>query len=167
MFRFKRAEKSEIDAIQMIADATWRQTYQSILSQDQIDYMLNLMYTKKALEEQFAEGHLFYFAYNEWDLAGFACLKNVEEDIWKLQKIYVMPLQQGKGVGKALLEFSINKVRSLGANQLLLNVNRNNKARFFYERNGFAIKENVDINIGNGYFMNDYLMSLQIENSDQ
>ncbi len=163
MFRFKRADESEISAIQIIADATWKQTYISILSKDQIDYMYNWMYSKDELLKQFENGHLFYFIYNNWDIAGFASIEKIDDNICKLHKIYVVPQQQGKGVGKALLEFIINKVRSLGSAQLLLNVNRKNKARFFYEKHGFIIKEKADIEIGNRYFMNDYIMALNIE----
>ena len=163
MFRFKRADESEISAIQIIADATWKQTYISILSKDQIDYMYNWMYSKDELLKQFENGHLFYFIYNDWDIAGFASIEKIDDNIWKLHKIYVVPQQQGKGVGKALLEFIINKVRSLGSAQLLLNVNRENKARFFYEKHSFIIKEKADIEIGNRYFMNDYTMALNIE----
>ncbi len=162
MFGFKRAEENEMAEIQIIADATWKKTYSSILSKDQIDYMYNRMYSTEKLQKQFANGHLFYFVYNNLDLAGFASIENTHDKVWKLHKIYVVPQQQGQGVGKALLEFMINKVRSLGGAQLLLNVNRENNARFFYEKNGFTIKETADIDIGNGYFMNDYIMALPI-----
>ncbi len=166
MFGFKRAEESEIGDIQLIADVTWKQTYQSIINPDQIDYMFTVMYSKEALEQQFKEGHLFYFIYNDFDLIGFASIKHLEDNVWKLHKIYVTPQQQGNGAGKALLQFIINKVRSLGGAQLELNVNRDNKARFFYEKNGFAIKEKADIDIGNGFFMNDYIMVLNIDNCE-
>ena len=68
----------------------------------------------------------------------------------------------GKGVGKIL----INEVKNLavggGGKFLQLNVNRNNKAADFYKKIGFKIKETVDVNIGNGFFMNDYVMEIEI-----
>ncbi len=167
MFRFKRAEESEIGAIQAIADAIWKQTYQSILSKEQIDYMYDWMYSHEELLGQIQNGHLFYFVYNDWDLSGFASIENTNDGVWKLHKIYVVPQQQGKGCGEELLQFIINKVRSLGGFELLLNVNRHNKARFFYEKNGFTIKEEADIDIGNGYFMNDYILTLPIEQFEE
>jgi len=48
-------------------------------------------------------------------------------------------------------------------NKLLLNVNRQNKARFFYEKLGFKIAYSEDIEIGNGYLMNDFVMVKDIE----
>jgi len=41
-------------------------------------------------------------------------------------------------------------------------VNRYNKAKDFYEKAGFIIKETADIEIGGGFFMNDYVMELPI-----
>ena len=163
MFGFKRADETEIGEVQIIAEATWRQTYSSILSKEQIDYMYELMYSKTALEKQFQNAHLFYFVYTDLDIAGFTSIEDLGCGVWKLQKIYVVPQQQGKGAGKALLEFIVNKVRSLGGIQLLLNVNRDNQARLFYEKNGFIINEKADIYIGNGYFMHDYIMAYDVD----
>jgi GNAT superfamily N-acetyltransferase len=78
-----------------------------------------------------------------------------------LHKIYVLPQEQGKNLGKDLLEFVIQKVQKAGAQELQLNVNRYNKAVHFYQKQGFTIISKEDIDIGNGYFMNDYVMSLQ------
>jgi hypothetical protein len=41
-------------------------------------------------------------------------------------------------------------------------VNRYNKAKDFYEKAGFKIIETVDIEIGNGFYMNDYVMELPL-----
>ena len=71
-----------------------------------------------------------------------------------------MPEQQGKGTGKILLEYVINSVKEMGATSLELNVNRFNKARYFYEKQGFVVTGEQDIDIGGSFFMNDYLMEL-------
>jgi ribosomal protein S18 acetylase RimI-like enzyme len=41
-------------------------------------------------------------------------------------------------------------------------VNRHNRALHFYEKQGFKIIREEDIDIGSGYFMNDYVMELTI-----
>ena len=66
--------------------------------------------------------------------------------------------QQKTGAGKALLQRVEKESKNLGATKLQLNVNRHNIAKTFYERNGFAVIEEADIDIGYGYFMNDYIM---------
>ena len=162
MFAFKRADKSEIRSVQEIAQRTWPEAYGKILSTEQLAYMLEKMYSTTALTEQFNAAHLFYFIYQNNQILGFASLEMMDEKTAKLHKIYLLPEHQGCGAGKALLLFMINKAKSLGANQLILNVNRQNKARFFYEKNGFAITGEKDIDIGSGFFMNDYIMSYSL-----
>jgi len=49
-----------------------------------------------------------------------------------------------------------------GASSLQLNVNRNNNAKVFYEKIGFAVIKEEDIDIGNGYLMNDYVMEKKV-----
>jgi ribosomal protein S18 acetylase RimI-like enzyme len=41
---------------------------------------------------------------------------------------------------------------------VFLNVNKYNKAKFFYEKLGFVISKEEVIDIGNGYVMDDYVM---------
>jgi ribosomal protein S18 acetylase RimI-like enzyme len=53
-------------------------------------------------------------------------------------------------------------MKTQGATTLQLNVNRNNPAKIFYEKLGFAVLNEEDIDIGNGYFMNDYVMQKMI-----
>lgn len=43
-----------------------------------------------------------------------------------------------------------------------LNVNRENRARYFYERMGMRRLREGDFPIGEGYYMNDYIMGLDI-----
>ena len=89
--------------------------------------------------------------------AGFSIL-DAEAGSYKLHKLYVLPEMHGKGVGKVLVNEVMNQIRDLGGKSIELNVNRNNKAADFYKSAGFAIKEAVNLDIGEGYFMNDYVM---------
>jgi diamine N-acetyltransferase len=60
------------------------------------------------------------------------------------------------------MEQIIEKIKAEGATTLLLNVNRDNSAKTFYEKLGFAVLKVEDIDIGNGFFMNDYIMEKKI-----
>lgn len=85
------------------------------------------------------------------------------EGMTKLHKIYVLPEAQGKGIGKALMEEVIAKAKNKGQLALSLNVNRENKAVAYYKSLGFKIIKTEDILIGNGFFMNDYVMELLLK----
>ena len=51
-----------------------------------------------------------------------------------------------------------NEVKKLGGENLTLNVNRGNKARYFYEKVGYQIIEEVDIPYFD-FILDDYIMS--------
>lgn len=159
MFRIEPAEIKDIPVIQLLVEQIWRPTYQSIITPEQIDYMVDLMYNTTTLTKQFNEGHRFFLLYDNATPIGYASYSTSDSaGIYKLQKIYVHSGYQGQGVGKLFINHVIDAVKTAGATILELNVNKYNKARFFYEKQGFTIYEEKDIDIGNGYWMNDYIM---------
>ena len=156
------ASFEDIPFIREIAFKTWPVAYGEILSKDQLAYMLGEMYSLETLEAQMKEHHYFFLALSKFKAVGFAAFSKIEKNIYKLQKLYVLPSAQKTGAGLALLKTVETTAKSMEGEYLQLNVNRNNKAKFFYEKNGFAVKYEDDIDIGNGYFMNDYIMDKQL-----
>lgn len=154
----------ELSIVHEIAYATWPDTFKEILSQEQIQYMLNWMYDLKHLENQFNQGHQFYVAELEEMPVGFIGIEpnHPEKGLTKIHKIYILPNKQGLGIGKKLIQY----VRELSIQSeiegLLLNVNRFNKAVEFYKAIGFNILFEENIEIGNGYLMEDYVMKLEL-----
>jgi len=166
MISIKEGGLKDLPVINNLAHAIWPAAYSAILSPEQLTYMLDNIYALASLENQFLHlHHKFIIAYNENVPVGFASFSPEEEEslVFHLHKIYVLPRQQGSGTGKMLLDYVINKIKEGGATSLTLNVNRYNKARFFYEKRGFIIAQEVDIDIGEGYFMNDYIMELSLK----
>ncbi len=160
----KPAAAADLTIIQQLAHKIWPLAYGSILSQDQLDYMLDKIYSIPSLKNQLTNLHHEFIIIYDDKPVGFAdsCPKEDEPSVYRLNKIYVLPEQQGLGTGKMLLEYVINKAKGAGASLLELNVNRNNKAKSFYEKNGFIVFRQEDIDIDNGYFMNDYVMRLEL-----
>jgi len=152
------ATVEDIFSIQYIAFSTWPVAYSAILSQEQLDYMLDLFYNENSLKEQMGSGHTFLIAEFNHEAIGFASYNLIAEHTYKLQKIYVLPTIQQKGSGKILLLEVIDRVKTLGAKKLQLNVNRHNKALLFYEKMGFVIIKEDDIDLGHDFYMNDYVM---------
>jgi GNAT superfamily N-acetyltransferase len=155
------AGEDDIDIIKSLAEHIWPATYERMLSPEQIRYMMDLFYSDKSLREQM-ERHTFLVAEIETAPVGFASYSStLEKGVDKLQKIYIDPGLQGKGIGKAMIAFIVDRQKALGSRALHLNVNRNNKARLFYEKLGFKIIREEDIDIGGNYWMNDYVMRLE------
>ncbi len=154
----RSATIEDIFSIQYIAFSTWPVAYSAILSQEQLDYMLDLFYNEHSLKEQMNNGHTFLIAEFNNEAIGFASFNCIADQIYKLQKLYVLPTIQQKGSGKVLLMEVIDRVKALGAKKLQLNVNRHNKALLFYEKMGFVIIKEDDIDLGHNFYMNDYVM---------
>jgi ribosomal protein S18 acetylase RimI-like enzyme len=158
------ASPLEIEIIQSLIQRIWKPTYREILSDDQMEYMLARMYDPLTLHSQMDQGHKFLLLHEDNSPVGFAGfqLNYPEPGICKLHKLYLLPETQGKGLGKMLIHEVIEQAIQEGQQSLLLNVNRNNKAFDFYKRYGFEIRGEEDIDIGGGYFMNDYIMEYNL-----
>lgn len=152
------ASFNDIPYVQMIAEKTWPLAYEALLGKDQVRYMLNRLYSTEVIEEQMKKQHYFFMALKEYNAVGFASLSQMEKDIYKLQKLYVLPSAQKTGTGITLLKTVEIAAKNMGAAKLQLNVNRKNIAKSFYEKNGFVVIREEDIDIENGYFMNDFIM---------
>lgn len=164
MLTIAKAAEENIPQIQQIAHDTWPDTFKNILSPEQIRYMLHMMYDDASLRRQMQSGHVFLLAMSDGVPGGFASyeLHYQQKPVSKLHKIYILPSMQGKSVGKALLLEVARIAREAGMQQVWLNVNRENKAVGFYERFGFKKMGEEDIDIGNGYFMNDTIMQMNL-----
>jgi GNAT superfamily N-acetyltransferase len=158
-----KASVDNIPYIQHIAHITWPLVYGPIVGEAQLAYMLNLIYSTSSLERQIKEGSTFLLAKENNEPIAFAAYFLKSPNMYKLDKLYALPNQQGKGLGKMLVNYIIDEIKPLGATALHLNVNRHNiKAQRFYEHLNFKIIEEQDISIGEGYFMNDYVMELKL-----
>ncbi|MEO8711570.1 MAG: GNAT family N-acetyltransferase [Parafilimonas sp.] len=154
----RKAEKIDIPTIHQLAHAIWPHAYSKILSQQQLTYMLELIYSETSLQKQFDAAHNFLIAEENNTAIAFADYGLLKDDIYKLHKIYVLSNQQGKGIGKILINHVVEQIKKQKASALVLNVNRNNKAKQVYEHLGFKVISEEDIDIGEKYFMNDYIM---------
>lgn len=162
MLKIRKATSKDIPLIRELTFKVWPQTYAAIISREQIEYMLEMMYSEASLLKQMNEGCRFIIAYDNNEPVGFASCQETEPSLFKLHKIYVLNTQQGKGTGKFMIEYLLNDIRQKGGSALQLQVNRHNKARNFYEKLGFVTIQEADFDIGNGYFMNDYVMEKKL-----
>ncbi len=158
------ADRHQLNIIRHIALVTWPTAYSKIISKEQIEYMLEMMYSQDSLENQLNTlGHTFFISFNENNEAiGFASCSAVDTDVksFKLHKLYVIPSCQGKGAGKLLLDAVMQFSKSKNAERIELQVNKKNTAVDFYHKNGFSIYRELVLDIGNNFVMDDYLMEI-------
>lgn len=159
----RKAGKEDLWQIRELALVIFPITYREIVTAEQIDYMMDMFYTAGNLLTQFESGQTFLIIYYEEKPAGFASYTRIDEaGIFKLNKIYLDQRLQGKGLGRILLTDVISRVKEADGTLLQLNVNKNNKAVGFYRSMGFTISEEVLLDIGNNFFMDDFIMELNL-----
>lgn len=164
MIVIRRAEIEDMPVVHDLAYQIWPFAYGEILSNAQLDYMLGKIYSLTSLQHQFnVLKHNFIIVSADEIPVGFAAYSPHENaDVYHLNKIYLLNGQQGKNLGKKMLDYIIEEIKKSGAKALQLNVNRYNSAVHFYEKHGFKIIREEDIDIGEGFFMNDYVMELKL-----
>lgn len=150
--------------IQDLAHRIWPEAYGKILSEDQLAYMLDWLYDVQILREKCSTGHLYYLIRVDGIARGYLAVEPNYPDVGHLRihNLYVLPQNQGAGLGRALINQAIDVAFDLDLHTLHLNVNRFNKAIEFYKHIGFEIIGEEDIDIGQGYLMEDYIMRLSL-----
>ena len=154
-----------IRLIQGLSQLIWPETYRQILTEEQISYMLEMMYSDKSLAEQInLKHHQFIIAYDDDKPVAFSSYgpKPDTDDVFRLHKLYILPGLQGKGIGKKMIDFIINEIKNAGIQLLELNVNKQNPAIGFYRKLGFRIIREENIEIGGHFFVDDYIMAMPL-----
>jgi diamine N-acetyltransferase len=161
----KKAGLADVGIIKKLAETIWPICYGTIITAEQLQYMLQLIYSENALLAQIEKGHKFIIAWENETPIGFASYSQksaTENTTYRLHKIYVLPHHPTKRIGSTLLTYVCDACKSLDANTLELNVNKYNTAIQFYLKKGFTITKEEVIDIGEGFVMDDYVMILTL-----
>lgn len=164
MISILNATRDDIPTIRQLAEKIWWPTYSSIIPQGQIEYMLATIYSESTIREKMNNGsEIFLLLKDHGKEKAFASYGTSQQsgNVWKINKLYVLPECHGKGFGKALIDEIYARAIKNDINTLILNVNRSNPAFAFYQKYGFKTLREEDIPIG-PYWMNDYVLSLPV-----
>lgn len=158
MVEIKLFENRDLSTLLSVGKASFSAAYAQVLSADQIDFMLQKSYTETGILKAIAGGQVFYLLLEQGHIKGFMAVQDqAQKDLLRIEKLYLLPETQGKGYGRLLIEYAIELAQSLGLDKLELNVNRKNKAYFFYLKLGFEKIASVDIPYY-GFILDDYIM---------
>ncbi len=150
----------ELQIVRDIAERIWPETFREILSSEQLTYMMRMMYAPEVMEKELANGYHFDVLVIDGAPAGYVSYARYDvPETAKLHKIYLLSQFHRHGYGSWMLQHVIDRCREAGFRYLRLNVNKHNvRARASYLRNGFTDLESVKIDIGNGFYMDDFVM---------
>jgi GNAT superfamily N-acetyltransferase len=96
---------------------------------------LGLHFTPDELEKE--KGEILIAAFEEEKMLGCCMLVRSDKDTVRLRQMAVLNNLQGKGVGRALMQFAENIARDLGYRKLTMHARVT--ATGFYEKLGYAV----------------------------
>ena len=164
-FRISPVHDADIAPVCTLAREIWNQHYPGIITVRQIEYMLAQRYSPDAIRAQLHAGAAWWDKLEvRGELCGFASYEpGNEARAMKLDKLYVHQLVRGKGYGAALIAHVAMAARRHGMDTLYLQVNKYNHGSVAaYLHVGFAVAKTVKADIGNGFFMDDYVMQKDV-----
>lgn len=162
--RFEKLEignKQSVQEMSKLATSIVREHFDPLIGEAQNDYMISLFQTVDAISEQLNKGYQYYFVMDGQETVGFLAFYP-KESFCYLSKFYLYKDFRGQGISKQMLDFVIENAREKQLESVQLNVNRNNMAVTVYKSLGFSIIREEKNDIGNGFFMDDYVMEKKI-----
>ncbi len=149
---------NEIKKFVKIARDVWHEYFPSLISIEQIEYMLNKFQSFSAVKKQMVEGYKYYFVYEDKMLVGYVVFA-FKDDFLFLSKLYFIKKFRDKGFGRKTLKFLKIIAEKHQKTKIKLTVNKYNESSIqAYKNWGFEIEESKKSDIGSGYFMDDYIM---------
>lgn len=155
-------DQNSIVVLSALATKIVREHFDPIIGKAQNDYMLQKFQTADAITEQLRQGYEYYFVCDEQKQhIGFLAFYPRQQELY-LSKFYLEKEQRGNGYAKAMLQFVIECAQKAGLNTIVLNVNRDNTAIYAYEHLGFQKIGEEKNDIGEGFYMDDYVFAYHI-----
>lgn len=156
---------ADLDRLADLAKEIWNQHYPAIIGQEQVDFMLKNFQSKSVLRREWEAGVRHTLLLVNGVPEGYASLEpGVGDQAWKLSKLYLKENLRGRGFGRILLNHVIDECLRGGADALWLTVNRHNERSIaWYETMGFEKVQEICVEIGGGFVMDDWLMSLELD----
>lgn len=157
--------RTDFDTLAALARQIWLAHYSTIITTEQIEYMLGGRFTGANLERYIDAPDRWMFVLRQDGQAIGYCSYALtgEPRELKLEQLYLLPALHGQGLGRLMLEHVEAHARRLGCNLLMLQVNKQNAVAInVYRRAGFNVRKEVVVDIGNGFVMDDFILEKRL-----
>ena len=159
----KVKNKKQAERAAQLAQEIWEEYYPTIITQEQIHYMINIFQSPEAIENQIQEGMQYYLAVSGEDEIGYLAYAAEKDCSLFLSKIYIKRNFRNRGKGREMFAFILDQAQKQKLITVRLTVNKNNTASVEkYLKMGFTITDSVVKDIGNGFYMDDYVMAYEV-----
>ena len=144
--------EEELSLVAELAEKIWHECFIGIISEEQIDYMVEKFQSYNAMKDQVANQDYHYLAVrDDDDICGYIAVKPEKDERFFLSKLYLRKDKRGKGIASKMLERVFEEAKK-----------HNDHAVKVYEKTGFQTVECVVTDIGNGFVMDDFVMEYKL-----
>ncbi len=162
MHMHKAESLEDAKRIAELAHVIWRDHYIPLIGEEQVSYMLEVLQSAEAIKTAMDDGVCYYLIQDAENDLGYLAYEQRSDHCF-LSKLYVLAAQRGRGLGRAGLGMLRREASLAGNQRIRLTVNKDNAASIaWYQAQGFEIIDDIVIDVGSGYVMDDYLMELSL-----
>ena len=142
----------------------WHECFVGVISDEQIDYMVESFQSFAAIKKQVgSENYEYYNFVLDGTRIGYFAVAAQPDNTMMLSKLYMYKEYRGNGYAKKAFEFIKDLARQKGCKSIWLTVNRHNYgAMKVYEAFGMKVIREQVTDIGNGFVMDDYVYSIDV-----
>ncbi|WP_297956531.1 GNAT family N-acetyltransferase [uncultured Ruminococcus sp.] len=160
----KAGSDTELREIAALADVIWHECFPDIISEGQIDYMVEKFQSYKAMTKQIIDQDYSYFSVrDDGELCGYIGVRPEKDNRFFLSKLYLRHDKRGRGIASEMLGRVYAEARDCGKTSVYLTVNKHNDhAIAVYKNAGFTVIDEAVTDIGGGYVMDDYILSRDV-----
>ena len=158
-------QSQDISNLAHMAKEIWEEHYTPIIGKDQVDYMLEKFQSESAIQAKINDNYNYFTVRIDNHAIGYLSysIKDETHSLF-LSKIYLKKAQRGKGHGRQMMQFIIQKAKELNCQYITLTVNKYNENTIVaYQKFGFVQKRELVIDIGDGFVMDDFEMIYEIK----
>lgn len=159
MLSLRFVDENEIKDVAALASSIWHEYFPCILTEGQIDYMVEQFQSEHAMLSQIHDkGYRYAYIEDDGEVKGYTAICPEGKKLF-ISKLYLKKEERGRGYGSAAIQRIIEYAKENNHSFIYLTVNKyNDKAIKAYERNGFEKIQSICTDIGDGYVMDDYVM---------
>ena len=140
----------------------WHEHFTPIIGKPQVEYMLEKFQSKKAIRDQINQGYLYFALILENQQIGYTGLR-LDKDCLFISKLYIRKEQRGNGFSRLMFALAEKTARQNDKQVMRLTCNKYNMSSLaVYKKTGFQIVGEEKTDIGNGFFMDDYILEKNV-----
>ncbi|MFD1386811.1 GNAT family N-acetyltransferase [Oceanobacillus oncorhynchi subsp. oncorhynchi] len=146
---FITCQAFDIGKLQEISKLTYKQAFNDILDEANVNAYVNTTYSKDNLMRELNNpNYHFLFIQHKDEVIGYG-MYTIHMDFLKIERVYILNQYKGLGAGSKFMEYIENTAKELKKDYLCLEVlAENSKAISIYEKKGFRISSEQIIVIG-------------------